>query len=125
MKDRIRLSEVASYYLKVVKQRLNLYGQPNYVPMRIAFGRSLQYGRGTKWEETNPEIQAKAKTDRGGEQPQLPIFEQGQGLFFQALLSQYYRRKVEGDDYVDLVSEHVEHGLWLLFYETEKLKGYD
>jgi hypothetical protein len=36
MRDRITLSETASYFLTNVKQRLNLRGQDDYVPARIA-----------------------------------------------------------------------------------------
>ena len=45
MRDRITLSETASYFLTNVKQRLNLRGQDDYVPARIALGRSLKIDR--------------------------------------------------------------------------------
>ncbi len=120
MKDRIKLSEVASYYLVNVKQRLNLRGQDDYMPMRIAIGRSLQSGREPNIKET--EIPDKEKRRK---EVQLTTFEQGQRLYFQALISQKYYRKVEDDDYVDILTKHIEHGLWLIFNETEKVKGYD
>lgn len=125
MKNKIHLSELGSYYLQNVKRRLNLTGQPNYIPMRIAFGRSLQVNRNPVFEERNQEVLDKIKNVRGNEQPAITTFEQEQRLVFQALLSQRYKRKIEGDDYVDLVTEHVEHGLYLIYYETEKLQGYD
>jgi hypothetical protein len=125
MKDRIRLSAEGSYFLTSVKRELKLFGQPNYVPMRIAFGRSLMTEREPIVGDISTEIKQKAKEQKGNEQPQLTIFEQGQGLFFQTLLTQRYGRKVEGDDYVDLLAAHVEHGLWLIFNETEKISGFD
>lgn len=120
MKDRIKLSETASYYLVNVKQRLNLKGQDDYVPMRIAIGRSLQTGREPIIKDT--EIPDKEKRRK---EVQLTTFEQGQRLYFVTLLSQKYRHKVEDDEYVDLLTKHIEHGLWLIHTETEKVKGYD
>lgn len=125
MKNKIHLSDLGSYYLQNVKRRLNLTGQPNYIPMRIAFGRSLQINRNPVFEERNEDILEKAKAVRGNEQPAISTFEQEERYMFQALLSQKYRRKIDGDEYVDLVTEHVEHGLHVIYYETEKLQGYD
>lgn len=121
MKDRVKLSEVASYCLYTVKQRLNLGGQDDYIPARIALGRSLQTGR-------EPEIGGTVEVperDRRRKEIPLTTLEQGHRLYFQALLSQRHRRKVEEDEYVDTLTRHVEHGLWLIFQETEKVKGYD
>ena len=125
MKDRIRISDVGSYYLQNVKRRLNLFAQPNYVPMRIAFGRSLMSEKEPVISSIPDEIKQKAKEIRGNEQPALTIFEQNQRLYFQILLSQRYKKKVEEDEYVDLLTAHVEHGLWLIFNETEKISGFD
>ncbi len=125
MKDRIRISELASYYLHSVKRELKLTGQPNYVAMRLAFGRSLQTNREPIFQETDTEILEKSKAGKGNEQPALVHFEQEQRLVFQALLSQKYLRKIEDDEYVDLLAAHIEHGLHVIFHETEKLKGYD
>ena len=41
------------------------------------------------------------------------------------MLSQKHQHKVEDDEYVDLLTQHIEHGLWVIFNETEKVKGYD
>jgi|GEM_PF-1510451 hypothetical protein len=125
MKSKIHISDLASYYLQNVKRRLNLTGQPNYIPMRIAFGRSLQVDREPIFEEANKEILEKARGVRGNEQPAVSTFEQDEGLIFQALLSQKYQRKIEDDEYVDKITAHVEHGLYLIYHETEKLQGYD
>ena len=95
MKDRIRISDVGSYYLQNVKRRLNLFAQPNYVPMRIAFGRSLMSEKEPVISSVPDEIKQKAKELRGNEQPALTIFEQNQRLYFQILLSQRYKKKVE------------------------------
>lgn len=125
MKNKIQLTQLGSYYFNTVKERLKLRGQPNYIPMRIAFGRSLQVGREPVFEEKDPEVLQKARAMRSTEQPAVATFEQDERLIFQALLSQRYRRKVDGDEYVELIEHHVEHGLHLIFYETEKLQGYD
>lgn len=125
MKNKIQLTNLGSYYFNTVKERLKLRGQPNYIPMRIAFGRSLQVAREPVIEEKDLEILQKAKALRSTEQPAVATFEQDDRLIFQALLSQKYRRKVDGDEYVELIEKHVEHGLHLIFYETEKLQGYD
>ena len=125
MKDRIRISDVSSYYLQNVKRRLNLFGQANYVPMRIAFGRSIMSQREPKVTDITPEVLQKAKEVRGNEQPALSTFETDQRLYFQVLLSQKYKRKIEDDEYVDLLTTHIEHGLWLIYNETEKISGFD
>lgn len=120
MKDRIILSENASVQLEIVKRRLQLSGQDDYIPLRIALGRSLQ-------------SKAEAEVLSTSEQPKstkrktllLTTFEQKEGLLFRALISQHYKKKVEADDYVDLLTRHIEHGLWLIVTETEKISGYD
>lgn len=124
-KDRIRLSQLGSYYLGVVKSRLELKGQPNYVPMRIAFGRSIQLGEEPKYEEADEEVLRKAKNIRGNEQPYVSTFEQNHGLIFRALLTQKYQKRLEDNEYVELLTQHVEHGLYRIAKETDKLKGYD
>jgi hypothetical protein len=121
MKDRITLSEAASYFLVNVKQRLNLRGQDDYVPARIALGRSLKIDRDPDYKT---DIKIPDKDKRRKAIP-LTTLEQGNRLFFQALLSQRYQHKVEEDEYVDLLTRHIEHGLWVIHNETEKVKGYD
>lgn len=120
MKDRIILSEGASLQLDNVKRKLRLSGQDDYIPLRIAFGRSLQ----TKVEPEVPENQ-EAPRNTKRKSLQLTTFEQSQGLLFKALVSQRYKRKIEGDEYVDLLTKHIEHGLWLIGVDTEKISGYD
>lgn len=120
MKDRIILSEGASVQLDSVKRKLRLSGQDDYIPLRIAFGRSMQ----TKAEPELPEELEVPRTMKR-KSLQLTTFEQSQGLLFKALVSQRYKRKVEGDEYVDLLTKHIEHGLWLISMETEKISGYD
>lgn len=121
MKDRVTLSEAASYFLTSVKQRLNLRGQDDYVPARIALGRSLKIDRSPTFKVTF-EIPDKEKRRKS---IPLTTLEQGNRLFFQVMLSQRYQHKVEDDEYVDLLTQHIEHGLWVIFNETEKVKGYD
>jgi len=123
--DRIRLSELGSYYLSIVKQRLELAGQPNYVAMRIAFGRSIQVGKVPEYKEKDKEIITKAKERGAKEQPTIPTFEQEDGLLFKAILTQKYDKFIEQNEYADLLTKHVEHGLYVISKETEKLKGYD
>ncbi|MCC6723773.1 MAG: DUF87 domain-containing protein [Saprospiraceae bacterium] len=120
MKDRIILSEGASLQLDNVKRKLRLSGQDDYIPLRIAFGRSLQ----TKAEAELPENQELPRNVKR-KSLQLTTFEQSQGLLFKSLVSQRYKRKIEGDEYVDLLTKHIEHGLWLIGVETEKISGYD
>lgn len=120
MKDRIILSENASLQLDTVKRRLQLSGQDDYIPLRIAFGRSLQSKAEAEVQPTNePPKNAKRKS------LQLTTFEQKEALLFRALISQRYKKKVEADEYVDLLTRHIEHGLWLIAAETEKISGYD
>jgi hypothetical protein len=121
MKDRIILSEQASGYLDIVKRRLLLSGQDDYIPLRIAFGRSLQTKAEPKYPD-NPDVSNKTSKRKS---LQLTTFEQSQGILFKALVSQLYKRRVEGDQYVDLLTAHIEHGLWLIATETEKISGYD
>jgi ABC-type oligopeptide transport system ATPase subunit len=124
MKDRIKISELASYHLQVVKRNLKFGGAEDYIPMRIAFGRSLQVNKHATVPQADQETQDKLNTIKRKEL-QLTTFEQGQGLIFQALLSQKYQRKIEDDEYVDLITQHIEHGLWIIYNDTDKIKGYD
>jgi energy-coupling factor transporter ATP-binding protein EcfA2 len=124
MRDRIKLSESATSYLFEAKRNMNLGGEDDYIPMRIAFGYSLQTEREPTIkviEKTEPEISIKKK------ELLLSTFVQteSQGLLFQSLLSQRYKRKIDGDEYVELLTKHIEHGLWMISEETKKLKGYD
>lgn len=125
MKDRVKLSDAGSYYLNNVKRNLRMSGQDNYIPMRIAFGRSLQIGKEPVVDERDNEVLEKIKNTKAKEQPPLTTIEQNDGLLFRALLSQRYKRKIDGDEYVDLLAKHIEHGLFIINYDTEKLKGYD
>lgn len=125
MKDRVKLSDAGSYYLNNVKRNLKMSGQDNYIPMRIAFARSLQVAKEPDIEERNNEILEKIKNTKAKEQPPLTTVEQKDGLLFRALLSQRYKKKIDGDEYVDLLIRHIEHGLFIINYDTEKLKGYD
>lgn len=119
MRDRIILSEAGSYYQEVVKKRLRLSGQDDYIPMRIALGRSFQV-------KTEPLITSSIEGKSTKKKSVLlTSFEQNQRLLFQALLSQRYKRKVEDDEYIDLLTQHIEHGLWIIANDTEKLQGYD
>jgi len=125
MKDRVKLTDAGSYYLNNVKRNLKMSGQDNYIPMRIAFARSLQVNKDPNFVDKNEETLEKINNTKAKEQPPLTTIEQGNGLIFRALLSQRYKRKIDGDDYVDLLSKHIEHGLYIINYDTEKLKGYD
>jgi hypothetical protein len=125
MKDRVKLSDAGSYYLNNVKRNLKMSGQDNYIPMRIAFARSLQVAKEPDIEERNNEVLEKIKNTKAKEQPPLTTVEQKDGLLFRALLSQRYKKKIDGDEYVDLLTKHIEHGLFIINYDTEKLKGYD
>lgn len=128
MKEKLRLSDISSYVLQVVKRRIQLQGQPDYVPMRIAFGRSMMSDKAPTIGVYNDEIKTKAKENRSSQKElSIPLFEQrpDEGLVFRALLSQRYGQKLEGDDYIDKLEKHIEHGLWLMFNETEKIAGFD
>lgn len=125
MKDRVKLTDAGSYYLNNVKRNLKMSGQDNYIPMRIAFARSLQIGKEPVINEKNADVLEKIKNTKAKEQPPLTTIEQKDGLLFRALLTQRYKRKIDGDEYVELLGKHIEHGLFTINYETEKLKGYD
>ncbi len=128
MKEKLRLTDIGSYVLQVVKRRVQLQGQPDYVPMRIAFGRSLMSDKTPIVGVYSDEIKAKAKENRSSHKElSIPLFEQrpDEGLVFRALLSQRYGQKLEGDDYIDKLEIHIEHGLWLMLNETEKISGFD
>ncbi len=124
MRDRIKISELATSHLALSKRNLNLGGEDDYIPMRIAFGYSIQTGR-----EPLVKSDESTKEDYGTKRKEvlLSTFVQteSQNLLFQALLSQRYKRKIEGDEYVDLLTKHIEHGLWMIAEETKKIKGYD
>lgn len=120
MKDRIKLSKIGTQRLNTVKLALKLSGKDDYIPMRIAWGRSMQTGA----DPVVPETEEPSKVNTPKE-VQITTFEQKEGLLFRALVSQRYKRKIEGDEYVDMLTRHIEHGLWLIATETEKLKDYD
>lgn len=119
MKDRIKLSDVATYHLDLVKKRLRMSGQDDYIPIRIAFGRSIQ----TNVEPVVPDDVIGKSSKR--KELALTTFEQQQGILFQALLTQKYKRKIEEDEYVDTLTKHIEHGLYIIALDTERLSGYD
>jgi len=93
--------------------------------MRIAFGRSLQLREEPTSGEVDEEVLRKAKNLRGNEQPYISTFEQNHGPIFRALLTHKYQKRLEDNEYVDLLTQHIEHGLYRIAKETEKLKGYD
>jgi DNA sulfur modification protein DndE len=122
MRDRITLSKQGTALLETVKPRLLMGGQDDYIPLRIAFGRSLQI------KQASPVFDLKGedlKTTRSPKSLPLSTFEQEHGLVFQTLLSQLYQTKIEDDNYIDKLVLHIEHGLWMIYNETEKIKGYD
>lgn len=121
--SRIILSKLATQQLDTVKRRLKLAGQDDYIPLRICLGRSLQVNKEPKVVATPEELD---KT-KGGKRKeiQLVTFEQQEGILIRALLSQKYGKKIQDNEYVDLLTQHIEHGLWIIAKETEKLSGYD
>ena len=127
MKEKLRLTDTGAYVLQMVKRRIQLNGQPDYVPMRIAFGRSMMSEKAPVVGTYNDEIKAKAKENKSQKELSISLFEQRpeEGLAFRALLSQRYSYKVESDDYVEKLEKHIEHGLWIIYNETEKISGFD
>ena len=73
MKDRVKLTDAGSYYLNNVKRNLKMSGQDNYIPMRIAFARSLQVGKEPNINEKNQEVLDKIKNTKAKEQPPLTL----------------------------------------------------
>lgn len=124
MRDRIKISELATLHLASSKKNLNLGGEDDFIPMRIAFGYSLQTGR-----EPIVKSDESVKIDTVAKRKEVAVSTfvqtESQNLLFQALLSQHYKRKIEGDEYVELLTKHIEHGLWMIAEETKKLRGYD
>ena len=127
MKEKLRLTDIGTHVLQMVKRRIQLNGQPDYVPMRIAFGRSMMSEKEPVIGTYNDEIKAKSKENKSQKELSISMFEQRpeEGLAFRALLSQRYGYKVESDDYIDKLEKHIEHGVWLMYNETEKISGFD
>ena len=120
MRDRIKLSKISTDRLDSVKRNLRLSGE-DYIPMRIAWGRSMQ----SAVEPEVPVIKGEKAKASSAKEVQLSTFEQQEGLLFKALTSQRYQRKIEGSEYIKILTQHIEHGLWLIAKDNERLKGYD
>jgi len=118
MSKRLLFTDLAREQLKHVSLRLRLEDKHMFQPMRIAFARSLQ-----------TRIQVDLNEERGprkeGFQMDLVRIEQEDGLALRALLQQYYKCKLTDDEYASYVERHIEHGLDLIFHETEKFHGYE
>ena len=97
MKEKLRLTDTGTYVLQMVKRRIQLNGQPDYVPMRIAFGRSMMSEKEPMIGTYNDEIKAKSKDSKSQKELTISMFEQRpeEGLAFRALLSQRYGYKVK------------------------------
>jgi Cdc6-like AAA superfamily ATPase len=122
--SRITLSKLATQQLDTVKRRLKLAGQDDYIPLRICFGRSLQVNKEPKIVDKTEELD-RIKNVKKEKVIHLTAFEQQEGVLIRALLSQKYGRKIQDDEYIKLLTKHIEHGLWIVAKETEKLSGYD
>lgn len=120
MKSRIKLSNEATDDLYIVKNRLKLGGQDDYIVARIAFGRSLQISG-------EPQIKRVFEGKAGDKRKEIQFstLEQDHGVLMRALITQKYNRFLTGEEYQDLLEQHIEHGLWLIRTETETLSGYD
>jgi hypothetical protein len=122
--SRITLSKLATQQLDTVKRRLKLAGQDDYIPLRICFGRSLQVNKEPKIFDKTEELD-RIKNVKKEKVIHLTAFEQQEGVLIRALLSQKYGRKIQDDEYIKLLTKHIEHGLWIVAKETENLSGYD
>lgn len=119
MRNGIKLSKEATHDMRTLKQRLRLSGQDDLIVLRIAFGRSLQQSEDPIFEREPSRTEDKKKEIK------FSTLEQGHHLLFRALLNQKYQQKISDYEYPELVKDHIEHGLWTMMKETERLSGYD
>lgn len=122
--SRLVLSAYATDQMYHVRRRLNLENKEYYVTLRIAFARSLQ--KGERLKDAIVEKQAD-NIDISGKRFEIAIstLVQRDIALFRALLCQFYLQKLTDDEHQDLLLRHIEHGLDVIYGETEKFKGYE
>jgi len=122
--SRLTLSPYATEQMYQVRRRLNLESQDDLYTLRIAFARSLQEGKredSIKTEKSSDNIAPSSKR----KQIEISTLVKDDGALFRAMVSQFYQKKLTNDEYQELLLQHVEHGLNVIYNETEKFKGYE
>ena len=113
---KLKLSAKSTEQLQPVRQRLRLDGREKLWALRIALARSLQ----TDYRIDDPPKRRKSKD---GFEIELSTLEQRDGVLLRALLQQHYKRRLEDDEYVNYLLWHTEHGLEVIYEQTQKRNG--
>lgn len=124
MATKIKLSAVATEQMSYVQARLNLNRREKLWTLRTAVARSLQAKHMMGTNATRSNVQDFVDGIRPFE-IELVTFEQKDSLLFRALFNQHYQKKLTDDDYQKYLSYHIEHGLNLIYNETNNFSGYE
>ena len=122
MAKKVKLTAQATDWMKRVKDRLSLKDKDELWTLRIAFARSLQFLYPDK--KIN-EILHNDDSPRSGKEIEVSTLEQKDRVILRALLQQFYQSKLNDDDYAGYLEKHIEHGLYILNEETERMSGHE
>ena len=126
MSTKFTLSARATELMYEVRTRLKMERQEKHWPLRVALARSIQAAWRADTKITPITTGEKAS---GGKKERFEIelvtFEQKDGLILQALLNQYYGEKLDEATYTNYLRRHIEHGLQIIYDETQNFTGYE
>ncbi|MCG8607453.1 DndE family protein, partial [bacterium] len=123
MAKNLKLSLAASEQMYRVRNRLRLEKQDYLWTLRIAVARSLQSNEKIDANFKSPSFDGISKSKRF--EILVSTLEQKDGSLLRALMQQFYKKRLTDDEYEDYLLSHVEHGLDLLYHETQKFSGYE
>lgn len=126
MSTKINLSVRATEIMYEVRTRLRMERQDKLWTVRFALARSIQSG--WKIDTKVLPITAGSKSTSGKKERfeiELTTLEQRDGLVFHSLLNQYYGEKLDEDTYIGHLRRHIEHGLQVIYEETQNFSGYE
>lgn len=121
MAKKLKLSTLASDRMIRVRTRLRLDKREYLWTLRIALARSLQSE--TLDPKPKPVVDSAVQTKPF--EIEVQTLEQSDALLFRALLQQFYGRRLTDDEYEEYLLKHLEHGLELLDYDTQRFSGYE
>ena len=120
MATKIKLTKQATKWMYHVQQRIGLDKKPDLYTLRIAFARSLQFLYPDKKIDKIPDNDDSPRT---GKEIEVSTLEQKDRVILRALLQQFYGSKLTDDEYAGCLEKHIEHGLYILYKDTEKMSG--
>ena len=126
MSTKFTLSAHATELMYEVRTRLRMERQEKHWPLRFALARSIQAAWRADTKITSITVGEKASCGKKERfEIEVVTFEQKDGLILQALLNQYYGEKLDEATYISYLRRHIEHGLQIIFDETQNFSGYE